>query len=122
MERVTGIGGIFFKSQNPKALAAWYEQHLGITPGWEHGALFKWDGPGGTVWSPFSAETKYFEPSRASFMINYRVANLARMVEQLRAGGVEVDDKGEDSEYGKFAWCMDLDGNRVELWEPPPGG
>jgi catechol 2,3-dioxygenase-like lactoylglutathione lyase family enzyme len=121
MERVTGIGGIFFKSPDPKALTAWYQQHLGVEPGWECGAQFKWDGPGSTIWSPFMAETTYFAPSRAPFMINFRVANLARMLEQLRAGGVEVDAKTDESEYGKFGWCMDPDGNRVELWEPPTG-
>ncbi len=122
MERVTGIGGIFFKSPDPKALCAWYEQHLGVTPGWDFGALFKWEGHGGTVWSPFAADTKYFAPSPAPFMVNFRVANLGRMLEQLRAGGVTVDAKTEESEeYGKFGWCMDLDGNRVELWEPPAG-
>lgn len=121
MERVTGIGGIFFKSPDPKALCAWYERHLGITPGWEFGASFKWDGHGATIWSPFSAETKYFEPSRSPFMINFRVADLDRMLAQLRAGGVTVDEKSEASDYGKFGWCMDLDGNRIELWEPPPG-
>jgi catechol 2,3-dioxygenase-like lactoylglutathione lyase family enzyme len=121
MERVTGIGGIFFKSPDPKALTAWYQQHLGVEPGWECGAQFKWDGPGSTIWSPFKAETTYFAPSRAPFMINFRVANLARMLEQLRAGGVEVDAKTDESEYGKFGWCMDPDGNRVELWEPPTG-
>lgn len=122
MERVTGIGGIFFKSPDPKALCAWYEKHLGVTLGWDSGATFKWDAPGQTVWSAFAAETKYFEPGRAPFMVNYRVADLGRMLEQLRAGGVTVDEKTEESEYGKFGWCMDLDGNRVELWEPPAGG
>lgn len=121
MERVTGIGGIFFKSPDPKALTAWYQRHLGVTPGWDTGAMFKWEGPGTTIWSPFGAETKYFEPSRSSFMINFRVADLGRMLEQLRAGGVVVDDKTDESEHGKFGWCMDLDGNRVELWEPPAG-
>jgi catechol 2,3-dioxygenase-like lactoylglutathione lyase family enzyme len=121
MERVTGIGGIFFKSPDPRALTAWYERHLGVSPGWEHGTIFKWEGPGGTVWSPFNHETKYFEPSRAPFMINYRVRDLHRMLDQLRAGGVEVDPKTDESEFGKFGWCMDPDGNRIELWEPPPG-
>lgn len=121
MERVTGIGGIFFKSPDPKALTAWYERHLGVSPGWEYGAFFKWDGPGGTVWSPFKNETAYFEPGRAPFMINYRVRDLGRMLEQLRAGGVEVDAKTEESDFGKFGWCVDPDGNRIELWEPPPG-
>jgi catechol 2,3-dioxygenase-like lactoylglutathione lyase family enzyme len=121
MERVTGIGGVFFKSPDPKALTAWYQRHLGVDPGWEHGAMFKWDGPGTTIWSPFSAETTYFAPSRASFMINFRVRDLDKMLAQLRAGGVEVDEKTETSDFGKFGWCMDPDGNRIELWEPPAG-
>jgi predicted enzyme related to lactoylglutathione lyase len=122
MERVTGIGGIFFKARDPAALGAWYERHLGVTITWPTGTVFAWEAPGSTVWSAFAAETTYFAPSTAPFMINYRVADLARMLEQLRAAGVEVDPKsGEDSEYGKFGWCMDPEGNRIELWEPPPG-
>lgn len=125
MERVQGIGGIFFKSPDPKALSAWYAQHLGVPlQGWG-GAAFAWSEQhdphktATTVWSPFSADTQYFAPSTASFMINFRVASLDRMLEQLRAGGVTVDEKVQRSEYGNFGWCMDLDGNRVELWEPP---
>lgn len=121
MERVTGIGGIFFKARDPQALAAWYERHLGMTPSFENGVVFAWDGPGSTVWSPFRADTTYFAPSTAPFMINLRVAHLGRMVEQLRAAGVEVDANSESSEFGKFGWFMDPEGNRVELWEPPPG-
>ena len=121
MERVTGIGGIFFKARDPAALGAWYERHLGVTLGWATGSVFRWEGPGSTVWSPFSAETTYFAPSSAPFMINYRVADLAAMLEQLRAAGVEVDAKTDDSEYGKFGWCMDPEGNRIELWQPPAG-
>lgn len=122
MQRVTGIGGIFFKARDPKALAAWYERHLGMTSSFENGVVFRWEGPGATIWSPFSAETTYFAPSTAPFMINLRVADLAAMLEQLRAGGVEVDEKTESSEFGKFGWIMDPEGNRVELWEPPAGG
>lgn len=121
MERVTGIGGIFFKARDPAALGAWYERHLGVTLGWATGSVFRWETPGSTVWSPFAAETTYFAPSAAPFMINYRVADLAAMLEQLRAGGVEVDAKTEESEYGKFGWCMDPEGNRIELWQPPAG-
>lgn len=121
MERVTGIGGIFFKSPDPKALGAWYERHLGVRLGWDVGTAFVWDGPGMTLWSPFAAETSYFAPSTSSFMINFRVADLDRMLAQLRAGGVTVDERTEDSEHGKFGWCMDPDGNRVELWQPPAG-
>ena len=103
-------------------MAAWYSQHLGI--GIEDGhADFVWrekdnpDQTGRTVWSIFPADTDYFGPSRPAFMINYRVSNLDRMLEQLRAGGILVE-KVEDYDYGRFAWIMDPEGNRVELWEP----
>lgn len=120
MERVTGIGGIFFKSSDPKALADFYRDNLGMTPSFEHGVVFKEDGAGGsTIWSPFAADTKYFEPSRAPFMINFRVRDLDKMLAQLRAAGVAVEDKIEDSDFGRFGWFMDPDGNRVELWQPP---
>jgi len=122
MERVTGIGGIFFKAKDPEAMAAWYSQHLGI--GIEDGhADFVWgekdnpDQTGRTVWSIFPADTDYFGPSRPAFMINYRVSNLDRMLEQLRAGGIHVE-KVEDYDYGRFAWITDPEGNRIELWEP----
>ena len=124
MKRVTGIGGIFFKAKDPDKLKAWYRTHLGIeSEKW--GAVFHWhDDPrsadGSTAWSIFPEQTKYFEPSTQSFMINFRVANLEELLKQLRAEGVEVDPKsGEDSDFGKFGWLMDPEGNRVELWEPP---
>ena len=124
MKRVTGIGGIFFKAKDPDKLKAWYRTHLGIeSEKW--GAVFNWrDDPrsadGSTAWSIFPEQTKYFEPSTQSFMINFRVANLEELLNQLRAQGVEVDPKsGEDSDFGKFGWVMDPEGNRVELWEPP---
>ena len=126
MKRVTGIGGIFFKAQDPEKLKAWYHEHLGLEPDSEVGGVaFKWreaDQPetiGRTVWSPFPADTKYFAPSQASFMINYRVVDLDRLLDQLRREGVEVDDRIEDYEYGRFAWITDEEGNRIELWEPP---
>lgn len=126
MERVTGIGGIFFKSPDPRALGEWYAKHLGFEVHEWGGSSFRWggdsDAPSGTtIWSPFKADTKYFEPSTASFMINYRVADLDAMLAQLREAGVQVDDKVDDSEYGKFGWAMDPDGNRFELWQPPEG-
>ncbi|MFL5381032.1 MAG: VOC family protein [Longimicrobiaceae bacterium] len=127
MERVTGIGGIFFKAKDPKALGEWYARHLGIDVQDWGGAAFRWgegaaDAPSGsTVWSPFKADTTYFEPSTAPFMINYRVADLDAMRAQLREAGVQVDDKVEDSEFGKFGWAMDPEGNRFELWQPPAG-
>lgn len=125
MKRVTGIGGIFFKSQDPENLQAWYRDHLGIVPKDDGYVAFEWretdepDRKGYTIWSPFKKDTKYFEPSQASFMINYRVADLDALVAALRAEGVEVDGEIEESEFGRFAWVMDPEGNRVELWEPP---
>jgi predicted enzyme related to lactoylglutathione lyase len=124
MKRVTGIGGVFFKAKDPEKLKAWYREHLGIeSESW--GAVFHWrDDPrsadASTAWSVFTEETKYFAPSTQPFMINYRVADLGALLEQLRAEGVEVDPKsGEDSDFGKFGWVMDPEGNRIELWEPP---
>ena len=124
MKRVTGIGGIFFKAKDPEQLKAWYRTHLGIeSEAW--GAVFHWrDDPrsadAATAWNVFPDDTKYFEPSKTPFMINYRVDNLTELLSALRAEGVEVDPKsGEDSDFGKFGWVMDPEGNRVELWEPP---
>lgn len=127
MERVQGIGGIFFKTANPDALKDWYRRHLGITPGEDGSVMFQWREKsdaarlGYTVWAPFPDDTNYFDPSPAPFMINYRVASLDRMLEQLRQEGVPIDPLAEESEYGRFAWVMDPDGNRIELWEPPQG-
>jgi predicted enzyme related to lactoylglutathione lyase len=124
MKRVTGIGGIFFKADQPDALRAWYKRHLGI-PIEEHGATFMWrededpDRRGMTVWSIFARESTYFDPTSAPFMINYRVDDLDALLEQLRAEGVTIDPKREDYEYGRFAWIIDPAGNRIELWEPP---
>jgi len=124
MTRVTGIGGIFFKSGNPGRLREWYDEHLGIAPGGE-GAAFEWrekDAPetlGMTVWSIFPSSSRYFDPSQSAFMINYRVDDLDRVLKLLREEGVEVDPKVEDSADGRFGWAMDPDGNRFELWEPP---
>jgi predicted enzyme related to lactoylglutathione lyase len=127
MKRVTGIGGIFFKSKDPTALKAWYRQHLEIESGADGGIAFEWrekdkpDEVGMTVWAPFREDTKYFEPSKASFMINYRVEDLDAVLDALRAEGVTVADETEDSEYGRFGWVMDPEGNRLELWQPPAG-
>jgi len=126
MERVTGIGGIFFKSPDPKALTAWYRDHLGVPVDDWGGVAFKWEEdtdparPRMTIWSPFKADTTYFAPSTASFMINYRVDDLDRMLSQLRSMGDRVDDKVQDSEFGRFGWVFDPDGNKVELWQPAP--
>ncbi len=127
MKRVTGIGGVFFKSPDPQRLAQWYRIHLGLDVEQWGGVAFKWSGAdnpaaiGTTVWSPFKHDTDYFEPSKAAFMINYRVDNLDALLAVLRAEGCQVDDKREDSEYGKFGWVIDPDGNKLELWEPPAG-
>ncbi len=124
MARVTGIGGVFIKSTGDhKALAAWYEKHLGITLESWGGAILSWPddkGPdqGLTVWSTAAPDSKWFAPSTASFMINYRVDDMAGLLEQLKTAGIEPI-KGPDSEFnGIFAWIVDPDGNKVELWEP----
>lgn len=121
MKRVTGIGGIFFKSPDPKRLAEWYQRHLGIDVQPWGGTAFKWEGAGSTVWSPFQADTGYFAPSTAPFMVNYRVEDLHALLAALRTEGCDVQDKVEESEYGKFGWVMDPDGNKLELWQPPEG-
>ncbi|MGC4087504.1 MAG: VOC family protein [Polyangiaceae bacterium] len=121
MERVLGVGGIFFKAKDPVRLKAWYRDNLGFPVGDAGEAIFPTAGDPGPflIWSPFPADTKYFEPSQAPFMINLRVKDLHAMLAQLRAAGVAVDDKVQDDEYGKFGWAMDPEGNRIELWEPP---
>lgn len=130
MARVTGIGGVFFKSESPEQLYAWYEKHLGIKrDAHGQGASFEWreskatDGtePGAkaaTVWSIFPHTTKYFGASKAGFMFNYRVDDLDGLLEEMKKAGVEIDPHREDADYGRFAWITDLDGNRIELWEP----
>lgn len=126
MRRVTGIGGVFFKAKDPKALADWYRVHLGMKVEEWGGVAFRWaeDNPnasGTTVWNPFKHDTTYFAPSSASFMINYRVADLHALLATLREEGCVVDDKVDESEYGKFGWVIDPEGNRLELWQPPAG-
>lgn len=122
--RVRGLGGIFFKAKDPKALVQWYRDHLGI-PVEDGVALFTWrDGregklQGHTVWSIFPADTTYFGKNGASFMINYRVEDLDAVLAALREEGVEVARPAEASEYGRFGWVTDPEGNRIELWEPP---
>lgn len=125
MKRVTGIGGVFFKSPDPKALAEWYRVHLGLNIESWGGVMFPWAGPdnpdggGMTVWNPVKADSDQFAPSAASFMINYRVDDLHGLLAALRAEGCTVEDRVDDSEFGKFGWVIDLDGNKVELWQPP---
>jgi predicted enzyme related to lactoylglutathione lyase len=125
MRRVTGIGGVFFKSKDPGRLSAWYEKHLGLKSQ-DNVVFFRWrdadtDAPGTTLLSFFPQDTQYFAPSPSPVMMNYRVENLDALLEILRAENVQVDEKREDSEYGRFAWITDPEGNRIELWEPPPG-
>jgi predicted enzyme related to lactoylglutathione lyase len=123
MKRVTGIGGIFFKSPDPKRLSAWYRDHLGLDVSDWGGAIFQWGGPdsspGMTIWSPFAQDTNKMDPSPASFMINFRVADLDTLLAALRTEGCNVIDNTEPSDFGKFGWVIDPDGNKVELWEPP---
>lgn len=125
MARVTGVGGIFFKSRggDPAALAAWYAKHLGMQLADFGGAILKWpedpaeDG-GLTVWHVAGKDSTWFSPSDASFMVNYRVDDLDGMLARLRGAGVQVVGGPESHENGTFAWIMDPDGNKVELWEP----
>lgn len=127
MKRVTGIGGIFFKAKDAKALQAWYKRHLAVDVQSWGGAAFTWtdaDGQplaGTTIWSITSEQSDTFLPSTASFMVNYRVDDLHALVKVLREEGCNVLDKVDDSEYGKFGWVIDPEGNKVELWEPPAG-
>ena len=128
MQHITGIGGVFFKAQNPKELQAWYQQHLGIEPQSDGTQIFFWrerenaDALGSTVWAPFPADTDYFGATGKSFMFNYRVKNLDAMLEQLRAAGAMVDEKIQVLEgIGRFGWATDPEGNRFELWEPAEG-
>jgi predicted enzyme related to lactoylglutathione lyase len=119
-KRVTGIGGVFICSADPERLQRWYATHLGIDIG-EYGTLFRWsdDPKGTTTWSVFKQGTDYMKPSHdRTFMINYRVENLNGLVDVLRAEGVETVGGVEEYPYGKFAWVLDADGNKVELWEP----
>ena len=127
MKRVTGIGGIFFKAKDAHSLQAWYKKHLGIDVQEWGGTAFQWiDGDGKpfagtTIWSIGPEENDNFAPSKASFMINYRVEDLHALVKVLRLEGCNVLEKIEESEFGKFAWVIDPEGNKVELWQPPTG-
>ncbi len=121
--RVTGIGGIFFKTKNPEKMKIWYQKHLGLVTD-EYGSLFEFrtaedpPKPAYLQWSPFPADTKYFEPSQRDFMINYRVQNLENLLELLKREGVKIVGEMQEFEYGKFAHIMDPEGNKIELWEP----
>ena len=125
MKRVTGLGGVFFKTKDPKAAKAWYGKHLGL-PMDDYGCSFKWididhkdaKEPAQTVWSPFAEDSKYFQPSEKQFMFNYRVENLVELLKVLKEEGVQIVGEMQELPYGKFGWIMDPDGNKVELWEP----
>ena len=127
MKRVTGIGGIFFKAKDAPALQAWYRRHLGIDVQSWGGTAFPWsdaDGApvgGSTIWSVNADDGDAFAPSSATFMVNYRVDDLRALIAALKDEGCDVLDKIDDSEYGKFGWVIDPEGNKVELWEPPAG-
>lgn len=122
-KKVTGIGGIFFKCKDPKAVRAWYEKNLGLSTN-QYGAVFEWyqgadnKKKGFSQWSPFKETTTYFAPSTKEFMINYRVHDLEALVKELKQNGVTVVDTIESFDYGKFVHIMDPEGNKLELWEP----
>ena len=116
-ERVVGIGGVFFRSQDPEALRAWYARWLGIDME-DFGTVFTAAEGDQTVWAPFAADTDYFGRQEQQLMVNYRVRDLDAMLAQLREAGVEVDDNVHEMEFGRFGWGVDPEGNRFELWEP----
>lgn len=127
MKRVTGIGGVFFKAKDPKTLGEWYRKHLGMNVEQWGGVTFRWaddssHATGATIWNAFKDDTTYFAPSASSFMINYRVDDLDALLAKLREEGCDVVGTAEESEYGKFGWVIDPEGNKVELWQPPKGG
>jgi predicted enzyme related to lactoylglutathione lyase len=123
MRKVTGIGGIFFKCKDPRKMREWYQTHLGLNTN-QYGTVFEWrqgtdtTKKGFTQWSPFTDKTTYFEPSTKDFMINYRVENMEALVGELKKNGVNVLDTIENYDYGKFVHILDMEGNKLELWEP----
>ena len=120
-KRVTGIGGLFFKSKDPKSSKEWYKKHLGFNTD-DYGCTFWWKDENGndcsTQWSPFKDDTSYFNPSEKAFMFNYRVENLEELLLTLKEEGVTVVGDMETYDYGKFGWILDNEGNKIELWEP----
>ena len=120
-KKVTGIGGLFFKSKDPVKLKEWYKNHLGFNID-DWGCTFWWKDANGkeasTQWNPFKNDTQYFSPSKKDYMFNYRVANLKELLNKLKEEGVRVVGEVEESEYGKFGWVLDPEGNKIELWEP----
>ena len=124
MARVTGIGGVFFKAQNPQVLTEWYAEHLGLPVDDGGFVVLRWGGDdrGSTVWAPFPADTDAFEwPEQKQWMVNYRVDDLDEMLGQLGAAGVSISDETFDDENGRFGHCWDPEGNRIQLWQPHPG-
>lgn len=123
MKKLTGIGGVFFKCKDPEKVRDWYKTHLGMDTN-AYGANFEWrqldqpDKTGSTQWSPFADDSKYFEPSTKEFMINYRVENLEALIDELKKDGVTVLDAITSYDYGKFVHILDLEGNKIQLWEP----
>jgi predicted enzyme related to lactoylglutathione lyase len=123
MKKVTGIGGIFFKTEDPKAMREWYSEHLGLVTN-EYGSLFEFrdsEDPGKKAylqWSPFAKDSDYMEPSKKDFMINFRVENIEAMVKELKKAGIRVLDEIEEFEYGKFVHILDPEDHKIELWEP----
>lgn len=123
MKKVTGLGGVFFKCDNPKEMNEWYSKNLGVPAG-QYGATFEWrdaenpDTKGSTTWSTFPQDTNYFNPSTKPFMINYRVENLVALLEELKKDGVTIVDEIAEYSYGKFVHIIDPEGNAIELWEP----
>ena len=120
-KRVTGLGGFFFKTKDPKKIKDWYGKHLGL-PVDDYGCTFKWKDQEGkdclTQWSPFKDDTEYFQPSEKQFMMNFRVENLHELLATLKEEGVTVVGEVEEYDYGKFGWILDPEGNKIELWEP----
>lgn len=119
MAKITGLGGVFFKSSDPKALSAWYRDVLGFELQEWGGSLLKYDAPGHpafVVWNPFAADTKYYEPSTREFMLNFAVDDLDALLKELKAKGIDVLGQ-QDEDYGRFAWIMDPDGTKIELWQ-----
>jgi catechol 2,3-dioxygenase-like lactoylglutathione lyase family enzyme len=119
--RVIGIGGVFFKSEHPKDLQSWYQNHLGLVAEPNRGVSFEWmkdNQKRSTSWAIFPSTTKYFDPSKAPLMINYIVDDLDAILVRLKTEGVTIDPKRENDAVGKFAWVFDSDGNKIELWEP----
>ena len=122
MQRVTGIGGVFLRARDADALRAWYARHLGAEISEWGGQQFEWNAGGSTTWAVFEADTEYLGRPEQSFMINFRVDDLDAMLSQLRAARVEVADEVAEHEHGRFGWAYDCEGNRFEMWQPPPGG